>query len=134
MPSFGSCLCCNRTIGYDKINLCKDCEKKYIDAIKKYVREKGIIGQNGRKTVELETIKEDLGISTKVLSYFSEEGVLDLIFNDEEIPEEKESSNKNRTELIRNLQVYGNELKKNQQTLEKNNLPSGPRMHTRHNK
>ena len=124
--SFGSCTCCGKTFGFEKINLCKDCEKKYIEDIKKYVKENGKIGKNGRKTVEVEEIKEKLGISNRVITYFAEDGILDLIFNEEEIPDKKEDNN--RTELIKNLKVYGDELKNKQ--LEKKTLPTGPRMHT----
>ena len=126
--SFGSCTCCGKTFGFEKINLCKDCEKKYIEDIKKYVRENGKIGQNGRKTVEVEEIKEKLGISNRVITYFAEDGILDLIFNDQEIPDEKAKPDRSRAELIKNLQVYGNDLKR--QVLEKENKPVGPRMHT----
>ena len=116
--SFGSCLCCGKTAGFEKINLCDNCEKKYIEDIKKYVRENGKIGSNGRKTVDVEEIKEKLNLSSKVITYFAEEGILDLIFNDEEIPDKKSSKEDGRAALIKSLNVYG---PKGEATLQKKN-------------
>lgn len=121
--SYGACICCKKTIGYEEINLCKDCENNYIELIKKYVK------TNGYK-VTSEELHEKLGIPYKAIGYFQTKGFLEKIENNEDITEEEKPKKDDRIEKLNALK-NSLEESKNQKPQPENKV-TGPRMHTRY--
>ena len=124
--SFGNCCGCGKGIKYERVNVCKECEDKYIDMIIKYARE------NGYK-VETEVLHQELGIPYKVLKLFEMNGFLQSIAENKEIEKDKEeteedSDKKSRLAVLNELR---NSIKEEpKKIIIEESKPTGPRMYT----
>ena len=78
MGYIGKCRCCDKTISYDDIPVCKECLDKFYLTVREYIY------ANGSSTPD--QIKNATGVPLKVIEYFMQNGSLE---EKEKTPEEK---------------------------------------------
>ena len=74
--NYGNCKACNKLIRFDKLSLCKDCEAKFLHAVKDYIYENGI-----KKPVE---ISKATGVPIRVIEYFLKNDYLSESISEEQ--------------------------------------------------
>ena len=75
--NIGNCKNCKKVISYNKIPVCEDCQKLFLQKIKEFIKENGI------KTAP--EINKATGVPIKVINFFIDEGILVEIMNDHDV-------------------------------------------------
>ena len=69
--NYGSCMGCNKSIAYDKVRLCLECDQKYREKVRDFVR-------NNREASS-EQVAEATGVPVKIVTLYIKAGVISEI-------------------------------------------------------
>ena len=94
--NIGNCKNCKKVISYNKIPICDDCQKLFLQKIKEFINENGI------KTSQ--EINQATGVPIKVIDFFIEEGILIEIINNNDVSiKDDKTDTQNQILLVREL-------------------------------
>ena len=125
--NFGVCWGCGKTISFDKVPVCNDCDLKYIAQIKEFVK-------NNNNKVTREQLVYDSNIlpqsrMNKYIEYLIKEEVLKFGENGIDVEEKEDNSEikraNNKRELLQNFQSQLREEKAKMNSDKNNNIGNG---------
>lgn len=94
--NIGNCKNCKKVISYNKIPICEDCQKLFLQKIKEFINENGI------KTAP--EINKATGVPIKVIDFFIDEGVLVEVMNNHNVQiNDAKDDTQNQMLLVREL-------------------------------
>ena len=94
--NIGNCKNCKKVISYNKIPICEDCQKLFLQKIKEFINENGI------KTAP--EINKETGVPIKVIDFFIDEGVLVEVMNNHDVQiNDVKDDTQNQMLLVREL-------------------------------